>query len=55
MAAVGVDPGEPGRTIMPSAPMRAFLGFIAGGIAFLTFHQGLLEVFYLAGAGGPSW
>jgi hypothetical protein len=40
---------------MPAAPMRAFLGFIAGAISLLIFHQGLLEVFYLAGAGGPSW
>src|SRR4051812_28408061 len=44
-----------GQVIMPGALMRAFLGFIAGGIAFLTFHQGLLEIFHLAGAGGPSW
>jgi len=40
---------------MPAAPMRAFLGFIAGAISLLIFHQGLLEMFYLAGAGGPAW
>ena len=27
---------------MPSAPMRAFLGFIAAAIAVLTFHQGMV-------------
>jgi hypothetical protein len=27
---------------MPSASMRSFLGFVAGVIAVLTFHQGML-------------
>ena len=31
-----------GRTCMPTAPMRAFLGFIAAAIAVLTFHQGMV-------------
>src|SRR3954463_1937019 len=46
---------DSGRTIMTAAPMRAFLGFIAGAISLLAFHQGLLEIFHLAGAGGPAW
>ncbi|MEJ0015975.1 MAG: hypothetical protein WDN25_05315 [Acetobacteraceae bacterium] len=34
---------------MPNAPMRAFLGFIAGAIAVLTFHQGMLALLYELG------
>jgi len=40
---------------MTAAPMRAFLGFIAGAISLLTFHQGVLELFHLAGTGAPAW
>jgi hypothetical protein len=39
----------------PAAPMRAFLGFIAGAISLLIFHQGMLEVLHFAGAGPPAW
>jgi hypothetical protein len=31
---------------MPSTPMRGFLGFIAGAIAVLTFHQGMIAVLH---------
>ncbi len=34
---------------MPAAPMRAFLGFIAGAIAVLTFHQGMVAAMHAAG------
>jgi hypothetical protein len=34
---------------MTHAPMRAFLGFVAGALAVLTFHQGLVEVLHLLG------
>jgi hypothetical protein len=34
---------------MPSAAMRGFLGFIAGAIAVLTFHQGMIEVLHILG------
>jgi hypothetical protein len=37
---------------MPSLPMRAFLGFIAGAIAVLTFHQGMIELLHTA---APHW
>jgi hypothetical protein len=37
---------------MPSPPMRAFLGFVAGAIAVLTFHQGM--VLALHGI-APGW
>jgi hypothetical protein len=40
---------------MTAAPMRAFLGFIAGAISVLTFHQGMIELFHLARAAGPAW
>jgi hypothetical protein len=29
--------------------MRAFLGFVAGALAVLTFHQGLVEVLHILG------
>lgn len=29
--------------------MRIFLGFVAGALAVLTFHQGMVELLYLAG------
>jgi hypothetical protein len=34
---------------MPSALMRVFLGFIAGAIAVLTFHQGMVAALHAAG------
>ena len=34
---------------MPSAPMRAFLGFIAAAIAVLTFHQGMVAALHAIG------
>ena len=34
---------------MPSATMRGFLGFIAGAIAVLTFHQGMVELLHVLG------
>lgn len=37
---------------MPLAPMRGFLGFVAGAIAVLTFHQGM--VIALHGI-APAW
>ena len=47
---------------MQTAATRACLGFTAGAIGVLTFHQGLAEVFYLLGLptlGGyrtaPTW
>jgi hypothetical protein len=30
-------------------PMRIFLGFVAGALAVLTFHQGMVEALYLVG------
>ena len=38
-----------GRINMPSATMRGFLGFIAGAIAVLTFHQGMVEAMHALG------
>jgi hypothetical protein len=35
------------RTLDP--PMRALLGFVAGAVAVLIFHQGSWELFHLAG------
>ncbi len=35
---------------MQTAPMRAFLGFVAAAIAVLTFHQGVWAVLYGLGA-----
>jgi hypothetical protein len=37
---------------MPSTRMRAFLGFIAGAIAVLTFHQGMIAALH---ALSPDW
>ncbi len=34
---------------MPSAPMRAFLGFVAALIAVLTFHQGMVAALHAIG------
>ncbi len=34
---------------MQTAPMRAYLGFIAAAIAVLTFHQGMVAVLYEIG------
>jgi hypothetical protein len=34
---------------MPAFPMRAFLGFIAGAIAVLTFHQGMVAALHAVG------
>jgi hypothetical protein len=39
----------PGRINMPSATMRGFLGFIAGAIAVLIFHQGMVEAMHVLG------
>jgi len=35
---------------MQSAPMRAFLGFVAAAISVLTFHQGMWALLYGVGA-----
>ncbi len=35
---------------MQSAPMRAFLGFVAAAISVLTFHQGMWALLYGLGA-----
>jgi hypothetical protein len=35
--------------MMPEIPMRAFLGFIAGAIAVLTFHQGMVAALHAVG------
>ncbi len=47
---------------METAATRACLGFLAGAIAALLFHQGLAEVFDIAGIGkmvafrvAPTW
>ena len=37
---------------MPSVAMRGFLGFIAGAIAVLTFHQGMIAALH---ALDPAW
>ena len=37
---------------MPSMRMRAFLGFIAGAIAVLTFHQGMIAALHTF---TPDW
>jgi hypothetical protein len=34
---------------MTTALLRAFLGFVAGAIAVLTFHQGMVEILHLLG------
>jgi hypothetical protein len=34
---------------MQSAPMRAFLGFVAAAISVLTFHQGMWALLYALG------
>ena len=34
---------------MPTAPMRAFLGFVAAAIAVLTFHQGMVAALHAVG------
>ena len=34
---------------MQSAPMRAFLGFVAAAISVLTFHQGVWALLYAVG------
>ena len=43
--------GEFGASTMESATTRACLGFLAGAIAALVFHQGLSEIFDLLGIG----
>jgi hypothetical protein len=35
---------------MHSASMRAFLGFVAGAISVLTFHQGMIALLHTLGA-----
>jgi hypothetical protein len=35
---------------MQAAPMRAFLGFVAGAISVLTFHQGMWALLYAIGS-----
>jgi hypothetical protein len=37
------------RFAMQSAPMRAFLGFVAAAISVLTFHQGMWALLYALG------
>lgn len=37
---------------MPSSAMRLFLGFIAGAIAVLTFHQGMVFLLHTL---APAW
>ena len=34
---------------MPTPTARALVGFAAGAIAFLTFHQGMVEALHLSG------
>lgn len=34
---------------MTHTPMRAFLGFVAGALAVMTFHQGTVEFLHLVG------
>lgn len=34
---------------MPAASMRAFLGFVAGAISVLTFHQGMVALLHTLG------
>ncbi len=46
----GVAKSGTGRTNMPSGVMRGFLGFIAGAIAVLIFHQGMVELLHALGA-----
>ena len=31
------------------------MGFVAGVVSVLTFHQGVVELFHLAGATTPAW
>jgi hypothetical protein len=38
-----------GGHTMPAATMRAFLGFIAGAIAVLIFHQGMVAALHAVG------
>jgi hypothetical protein len=45
----GSEKSGPGRINMPSATMRGFLGFIAGVIAVLIFHQGMVEAMHALG------
>ena len=41
---------------MQSAPMRAFLGFVAAAISVLTFHQGVWALlYYLGGMPRPPY
>lgn len=40
---------------MPSAFTRAVLGFIAAAISVLTFHQGIVGLYYLAHQAGRPW
>jgi hypothetical protein len=37
---------------MTTLPMRGFLGFVAGVIAVLTFHQGMIELLHTI---APHW
>ena len=37
---------------MPSALLRCFLGFVAGVIAVLTFHQGMVALLHVL---APNW
>ena len=37
---------------MPSAMLRGFLGFVAGAIAVLTFHQGMVAFLHVV---APNW
>jgi len=40
---------------MPSLPARALLGFIAAVLSVLTFHQGVVELYHLAGMAPAAW
>ncbi|MBV9247847.1 MAG: hypothetical protein JO227_01180 [Acetobacteraceae bacterium] len=40
---------------MPSAAMRALLGFAAGAISVLVFHQGIVELLHFLASGPRAW
>lgn len=40
---------------MPSLSTRALLGFLAAALSVLTFHQGVIALYHVAGMAGPAW
>jgi len=40
---------------MPSLPARILLGFVAAAISVLTFHQGVIALYHLAGLPIVAW